>query len=136
MSLINAGPTVGGAADPCGTAVEDPGAAAVGVVETVDFVGAVVGLVEVVDDDLEAFVAVAAGAVVGFVTGGTAVGPAAFFVGAACGAQAASVKASTNTVLNRNLTFILFSLSWANECIGILHRYICRGEQSWILIFD
>jgi hypothetical protein len=98
---------------PCGTAVEDPGAAVVGVTETVDFVGAVVGFVEVVDDDLEAVVAVAAGAVVGFVIRGAAVGPAVFFVGAACGAQAASVKASTNTVLNRNLIFILFSPSWA-----------------------
>lgn len=83
-------------ADPCGTAVAE--------VEAGAFVGTVVGLVvfEVVVEDV---LPVLDGTVVGFVTGGTAVGAAAFFVGAAGGAQAASAKVSTNTVLNRWIPF-------------------------------
>jgi len=91
MSFVSAGPGAGVEACSCG--------AAVGVAEGDVFVGTVVG--------------VAAGSVVDFATGGIAVGTAAFFVGAACGAQAASVNVSTNTVLKRNLIFIFFSPSWA-----------------------
>ena len=101
MSLINAGPTEGVAAGSCVTAVDEPAADAL--------VGTAVALVVVVGEVLTVFV----GAIVGVVTGGIAAGKTDFFVGAACGAQAASVRVSTNTVLKRNLIFILFSPSWA-----------------------
>src|SRR5262245_54167440 len=105
MSLNSAGPGVGLDAGPCATAVEDVAAAS--------FVWTAVGfVVVVVEDVLAAVVGAVAGVEVGLVTGGT-VGNAAFFVGAARGAQAASVRVSTNTVLNRNLIFIFFSPSWA-----------------------
>jgi hypothetical protein len=105
MSLKSAGPIVGVRTDPC--------AEAVGVPEADTVVGTAVDLVIVVVGDLAAVVGVAAGSVVDFVTGGIADRTAAFFVGAACGAQAASVNVSTNTVLKRNLIFIFFSPSRA-----------------------